>query len=91
MDHLLKSEQSEIDEEAMVAKDSDELEDDLHQKLTLARQIIKKYTNEIDKLMKDPGDVMDLSNRVYLIENGYLSIGSKEKGIASVNYKHSIP
>lgn len=71
----------------MAGEHSDEMEEILHKKLELARSVIKKYVREIEKIMSCPGDVMDLSNRCYLVSAGYLSMGYEEKRLMSVNYK----
>jgi len=56
--------------------ESDEMDPELYEKMKHAVTVIRKYTSEIAKLNSSQADVMQLENRTYLLENGYLDINN---------------
>jgi len=64
------------------------MEPELYEKMKHAVTVIRKYTSEIAKLNSSQADVMQLENRTYLLENGYLDINNKtdEKVDVAIDY-----
>lgn len=65
------------DDDEKLENDSDQMNPELYDKMQHAISVIKRYTSEISKLNSSQADVMQLENRTYLLENGYLDINNQ--------------